>query len=41
MAMLFGSALSFTTFVLVVVVAQVSTLVYSYFPFCFTFRGYV
>ena len=37
MLMLFGSALSFTTFDLVVVVAQVSTLFSSYFPFFFTF----
>jgi len=45
MPMLFGSALSFGSFVLVVVVAQVSTLFSSYFRFGlrlgFRFRGYV
>jgi len=35
MPMLFGSALIFGSFVLVVVVAQVFTLFSSYFPICF------
>jgi len=38
MPMIFVSALSFGSFVLVVVVAQVSTLFSSYFPFCFAFE---
>jgi len=37
MPILFGLTLNFTIFVLVVVVAQVSTLFSPYFPFCFTF----
>ena len=41
MLVLFGLALSFTTFVLIVVVARVSALFSSYFPFCFMFGLYV
>jgi len=37
MPMLFGLALSFESFILVVVVALVSTLFSPYFPFCFPF----